>query len=170
MEDDAEETPLPFTASEMDGGHAGRENTPRIRTRPRFQTSSSVHNTLTPIPRSLYGSQDVRRLSSTPSGSTADSQARLHDLIFFPGGDSGFGARGSPASEQTGGAKEQDEGKWREREEEMQIGRRLRVIGDHFQRERMQRFMRYRMEWEEICWHLATMLFIFLYPREFIGN
>ncbi|TUD52965.1 hypothetical protein Baya_16722 [Bagarius yarrelli] len=157
MEDDVDETPLQFTSSETDAGHASRDNMSRIQTRLHMQTSSSVHNALVPFPRSLYRAQDVRRLPSATAGSTTDSQAQLHDLIFFPGGDSGFSV--SPASEQAGREKEQDEGKWREREEdrqhvemqirrrlrvEMQIGQRLRMIGDHFQRERMQRVSDWR--------------------------
>lgn len=65
------------------------------------------------------------------------------DLILFPGGDSGFTALVPNASEQSGEDDEQDEGKGEEREEdrtsvEVQIGRKLREIGDHFQQEHMQ--------------------------------
>lgn len=65
------------------------------------------------------------------------------DLIFYPGGDSGFGVRVPSASEEPGVDEQQDEGKGDEREEdrtsvEVQIGRKLREIGDHLQQEHMQ--------------------------------
>lgn len=65
------------------------------------------------------------------------------DLIFFPGGDSGLSACVMSASEESGEEEQQEEGKGKEREEnrvsvEVQIGRKLREIGDHFQQEHMQ--------------------------------
>ncbi|KAK3506637.1 hypothetical protein QTP70_011239 [Hemibagrus guttatus] len=140
MEDDEEDTPLPFPANPLQIADSRPENMPLIQTTPRFRNSGSVPSVVSPVHRSLHGAVELGFLS-TPSGSTDDSL--LHNLILFPGGDSGFTALVQNASEQSGEEDEQDEGKGEEREEdrtsvEVRIGRKLREIGDHFQQEHMQ--------------------------------
>ncbi|KAF5887825.1 bmf2 isoform X1, partial [Clarias magur] len=139
MEDDEEDTPLPFTVAPLEIADTQRGNMPLIQTTPRFRNSGSVPNAVSPIHRSLHGAVGLGFVS-TPSD---DSQALLHNLIFYPGGDSGFGVRVPSASEEPGEEEQQDEGKGDDREEdrasvEVQIGRKLREIGDHFQQEHMQ--------------------------------
>lgn len=79
----------------------------------------------------------------TSSKHVTDDFTPCADLIFFPGGDSDFSAHVPSASEDSGEEEQQDEGKGEEREDdrtsvEVQIGRKLREIGDHFQQEQMQ--------------------------------
>ncbi|KAB5517054.1 hypothetical protein PHYPO_G00185050 [Pangasianodon hypophthalmus] len=174
MEDDEEDTPLPITANQIEIADTRRGNMPLIQTTPRFRNSGSVPNAVSPLRRSLHGAVGLGFLSA-PSGSADDSQALLHNLIFFPGGDSGFAARVPSASEESGEEEQQDEGKGEERDEdrtsvEVQIGRKLREIGDHFQQEHMQLFMQYQRNRQPIWWRLATTLYDFLFPREFIGH
>ncbi|KAK2846266.1 hypothetical protein Q7C36_011120 [Tachysurus vachellii] len=171
MEDDEEDTPLPFTSSPIEIEDTRRENMPLIQTTPRFRNSGSIPNAVSPLHCSLHGAFELGLLSA-PSGSTDDSQALLHNLILFPGEDSGFTALVPPASEQSGEDDEQDEGKGEEREEdrtslEVQIGRKLREIGDHFQQEHMHLYWRNR---QPMWWRLATTLYDYLLPREFIGH
>ncbi|XP_053497616.1 BCL2 modifying factor 2 [Ictalurus furcatus] len=164
MEDDEEDTPLQITSNQTEIADTRRGNMPLIQTTPRFRNSGSVPNAVSPLHRSLHGAVGLGFLS-TPSGSADDSQALLHNLIF----------RVPSASEESGEEEPQDEGKGEEREDdrtnvEVQIGRRLREIGDDFQQEHMQLFLQYRRNRQAIWWHLATTLFDFLFPREFIGH
>ncbi|XP_060769542.1 BCL2 modifying factor 2 [Neoarius graeffei] len=171
MEDDEEDTPLPSPANRIEVADTRRGNMPVIQTTPRFRNSGSISHTISALHRSLHGAVGLGLLS-TPSD---DSQALLHNLIFFPGGDSGFTAHVPSVSEESGEEEQQDDEKRDEREEdrtsvEVQIGRKLREIGDHFQQEHMQLFLQYRRNRQPIWWRLATTLYDFLFPRELIGH
>lgn len=77
MEDEDEDTPLPFTANQLEPADTRRENMPLIQTTPRFRNSGSVPNAASPLHRSLHGAVGLGLLS-TPSGASDDSQALLH--------------------------------------------------------------------------------------------
>ncbi|KAF7694520.1 BCL2 modifying factor 2 [Silurus meridionalis] len=171
MEDDEEDTPLPITSNQISIADGRRENMPLIQTTPHLWTSGFDQNAVSLRHRSLHGSTGLGFLS-TPPGSADDSQ-RLLQYVFFPGGESGFGAR--VPSEEAGDGDQQDEGKGDERDEdrtsvEVQIGRKLREIGDHLQQEHMQLFLQHQRNRQVMWWRLATTLYDFLFPREFIGH
>lgn len=80
MEDDEEDTPLPFTVAPLEIADVQRGNMPLIQTTPRFRNPGSVPNAVSPLHRSLHGAVGLGFVS-TPSD---DSQALLHSKQTSP--------------------------------------------------------------------------------------
>ncbi|XP_062857124.1 BCL2 modifying factor 2 isoform X2 [Trichomycterus rosablanca] len=89
-------------------------------------------------------------------------------------GDAEFVPHCPAVAEDLGDEEQQDEGKMEEEEEEdqermnveVQIGRKLRQIGDQFQEEHMQLFVQYQRDQLPMWWRLTTRLYNFLFVRE----
>ncbi|KAL7872617.1 hypothetical protein SRHO_G00076000 [Serrasalmus rhombeus] len=161
---------------------------PLLQTIPRCRATGSATappcGTAGPLHRPLHSTVGLGLVSS-PTGSAEETRALLHSLIFFPEGDPGFAphfpATSEPnlpaAREEEQEQEEEGEGRPEGKEEdaqegmsvEVQIGRKLREIGDQFQQEHLETFMQYQRGQLPGWWRLATTLYNLLFPREAIG-
>ncbi|XP_076872733.1 BCL2 modifying factor 2 [Brachyhypopomus gauderio] len=167
---------------------------PLLQTTPRCRVMASDPDAVPPsgrtrsLQRSLHGTVGLG-LVSTPTATAEDTRALLHSLIFFPEGDPEFGTRFLSVPELPNAATEEEE-QWQEEEVkeeevgrpeekdeeerpgasvEVQIGRKLREIGDQFHEEHLQLFLQYQRGQLLGWWHIAVTLYNFLFPVEEIG-
>lgn len=162
MEDEEEDSPLP---TEIQDADRVRQDMPLIHTMPRCQLSGSASNAVSPLHRAVG-------LGLVPTSSAEDSQVLLQSLIF-PERDAGFVPYCSTEPEELDG-EQQDARRVEETEEEgqertsveVQIGQKLREIGDRFQREHIDQFMQHQRDQLPVWWHVVNTLYNIIFSRE----
>ncbi|KAK1805605.1 hypothetical protein P4O66_019888, partial [Electrophorus voltai] len=150
------------------------QTTPRCRVMASGPDAAPPSGRARPLQRSLHGAVGLG-LVSTPTTTTEETRALLHS-------DPEFGAHFLTVSEPPHATAEEDEeeeevGMPEERDEEarpgasveVQIGRKLREIGDQFHEEHLQLFLQYQRAQLPGWWHIAMTLYNFLFPVEEIG-
>ncbi|XP_072533011.1 BCL2 modifying factor 2 [Salminus brasiliensis] len=159
------------------------DNMPLLQTIPRCRTTGSGPDASPPcgmtgpLHRPLHSTVGLGLVSS-PTGSAEETRALLHSLIFFPEDFPAMSEQNLPAArveEQEEEVEDKDRPDRKEEEAqegmsvEVQIGRKLREIGDQFQQDHLEMFMQYQRVQMPGWWRLASTLFNLLFPREAVG-
>ncbi|XP_066533788.1 BCL2 modifying factor 2 [Hoplias malabaricus] len=161
------------------GGGGGRM--PLVQTVPRCRASGSRTASSCGTASALQRTVGLGLVSS-PSTPAEDTTSLLRSLIFFPEGEPEFPPH-FPAREEEHGQQEpieeeahdiRMERRAEEGEEvmsvEVQIGQKLREIGDQFQRDHLETFLQYERGHFPAWWRFASALYRLLFPREAIDR
>lgn len=189
MEDEEEELPVVSQLGKQteDRGTYNRatvnDNMPLLQTVPRCRATGSGPDTshscgmAGPLNRPLHSTVGFGLVSS-PTGSAEETRALLQSLIFFPEESQALSEPNLPALREEEQEEELEDGGRPDRKEEdaqegmsveVQIGRKLREIGDQFQQEHLEMFRQYQRAQMPGWWRLASTLFNVLFPREAAG-